>query len=194
MRLRTMRLGAVLLTALPLLAQDRTLDHAIDTQRSTITVHVGKAGLLSAAAHNHTIDAPIESGTVRQSIPSHIEFTVETAKMKLRPDPKIDSKTQATIQAHMEELVLETKKYSEIRFRSSRVDKVAEGEWKVEGELSLHGVTKPVALVAKWAGDCWTTHTILKQTDFGITPITVAGGVIKVKNELELDARIFAVP
>jgi len=30
-------------------------DIAIDIQRSTITIHVGKAGLLSVAGHDHTI-------------------------------------------------------------------------------------------------------------------------------------------
>jgi threonine dehydratase len=34
----------------PLVAQEKAQEMAIDTQRSTITVHVGKSGLLSAAA------------------------------------------------------------------------------------------------------------------------------------------------
>ena len=44
-------------------------DTAIDVQRSTITIHVGKAGLLSAAGHDHWINAPISSGTIRESAP-----------------------------------------------------------------------------------------------------------------------------
>jgi polyisoprenoid-binding protein YceI len=164
---------------------------AIDTQRSTITIHVGKTGLLSAAAHEHTIDAPIASGTIRESGAPHIEFTVETAKMTVRPDPKFDAKTQATIQTDMDEMTLETKKFPQITFRSSRIEKVADGQWKVDGDLSLHGVSKPVSLTVKQTGDSYTTHTVLKQTDFGIKPITVGGGMIKVKNEVEIDFQIF---
>lgn len=52
-------------------------DKAIDTQHSTITIHVGNSGLPSAAAHDHTVEAPISSGT-------------------LRPDPKVDPKTELT--------------------------------------------------------------------------------------------------
>ena len=166
-------------------------DTAIDVQRSTITIHVGKAGLFSAAGHDHTISAPISSGAIQESADPHVEFTVETAKMTVQPDPKVDAKTQAEIQKDMEEMTLETKKFPEITFRSSRIEKLADGQWKVEGDLSLHGVTKPVSLTVKRTGDSYTAHTVLKQTNFGIKPISVGGGLIKVKDEVDIDFTIF---
>jgi hypothetical protein len=187
MRRNVLFLSTALLAVVPLFGQDR----AIDTRRSTITIHVGKSGLLSAAAHNHSINAPIASGTMREAAPPHIEFTVETAKMTVEPDPKIDAKDQATIQMHMEDMTLETKKFPEIAFRSSHIDKLPSGDWKVDGDLTLHGVTKPVSLTVKQTGDSYTTHTALKQTDFGIQPISIGGGMIKVKNEVEIDFQIF---
>jgi polyisoprenoid-binding protein YceI len=187
----SLTLCAAVVAAVPLLAQEKAQEMAIDTQRSTITIHVGKTGLLSAAAHEHTIDAPISSGTIRESAAPHIEFTVETAKMTVRPDPKLDAKSQAAVQTDMDEMTLETKKFPQITFRSSRIEKVADGQWKVDGDLSLHGVSKPVSLTVKQTGDSYTTHTVLKQTDFGIKPITVGGGMIKVKNEVEIDFQIF---
>ena len=187
----SLTLCAAVVAAVPLVAQEKAREMAIDTQRSTITIHVGKSGLLSAAAHDHTINAPISFGTIRESAAPHIEFTVETAKMTVRPDPKIDAKTQATIQTDMEEMTLETKKFPEIAFRSSRIEKVTDGQWKVDGDLSLHGVSKPVSLTVKQTGDSYTSRTVLKQTDFGIKPISVGGGMIKVKNEVEIDFQIF---
>jgi polyisoprenoid-binding protein YceI len=166
-------------------------DTGIDVQRSTITIHVGKAGLLSAAGHDHLISAPLSSGTIRESPAPHVEFTIQTAKMTVQPDPKIDAKTQATIQKDLEEMTLETKNFPEITFRSSRIDKLAEGQWKVEGDLSLHGITKPVSLTVKRTGDSYAAHTVLKQTNFGIKPISIAGGTIKVKDEVEIDFQIF---
>ena len=95
------------------------------------------------------------------------------------------------IRGHLnEDLTLEAKKYPQIVFRSSRIEKLPSGDWKVDGDLTLHGVTKPVSLTVKQTGDEFTTHTVLKQTDFGIKPIVVAGGVIKVNNEIELDFQI----
>lgn len=181
-------LSLILLNAVTLFGQGR----AIDTQRSKITIHVGKTGLLSGAAHNHTVDAPIASGTIRESAPQEVEFTVEAAKMTVEPDPKIDAKDQATIQTHMEDMTLEAKKYPEIMFRSTHIKKSSSGEWKVDGDLTLHGVTRPVSLTVKQTGDEYITHTVLKQTDFGIRPISIGGGMIKVKNEIELDFQIFA--
>jgi polyisoprenoid-binding protein YceI len=163
----------------------------IDVQRSTITVHVGKGGMLSAAGHEHWISAPISSGNIRESPDPHVEFTVATAKMAVKPDPKVDAKTQAVIQKDMEEMTLETTTFHEIAFRSSRIEKLADGQWKVDGNLSLHGVTKPVSLSVKRAGESYNAHIVLKQTDFGIKPITVGGGMIKVKNEVEIDFQIF---
>jgi len=166
-------------------------DMPIDVDRSTITIHVDKAGLFSAAGHEHWVSAPITSGTIRETPSGSVEFTVQTAKMAVKPDPKVDAKTQAQIQKDMEDLTLETKKFPQITFRSSRVDKAGDGQWKVTGDLSLHGVTKPVSLSVKRTGDAYTAHTALKQTDFAIKPVSVGGGLVKVKNEVDIDFQIF---
>jgi hypothetical protein len=55
---------AVLGIGVGLAAAAAEQETAIDTQRSSITIHVGKAGILSAAAHEHWVNAPIASGTV----------------------------------------------------------------------------------------------------------------------------------
>jgi len=189
MTLNAAKFGAVLATFVAMgAAQD------IDPQRSVVTVHVGKSGLLSSAGHDHWVNAPISSGKIRESPEPSVEFTIETAKMTVKPDPKVDEKTQAQIQKDMEEMTLQPGKFPTIVFRSSRIQKLQEGEWKVEGELSLHGVTKPVILTVKRTGDSYSAHTILKQTDFGIKPVSVGGGMIKAKNEVEIDFQIFTRP
>src|ERR1051326_5604401 len=170
-------------------------ERAIDVQRSTITVHVGKAGLFSAAGHEHWVSAPISSGTIRETPPASVEFNAQTAKMAVKPDPKVDAKTQAQIQKDMEDLTLETRKFPQITFRSSRVDsranKSGDGQWEVTGDFSLHGVTKPISLTVKRTGEAYTAHTVLKQADFGIKPVSVGGGLVKVKNEVDIDFQIF---
>jgi polyisoprenoid-binding protein YceI len=192
MSLSLANLGSVFFVAVGVAAAQ---DMAIDAERSTITIHVEKAGLFSAAGHEHWVSAPISSGTIRESPSASVEFTVQTAKMTVKPDPKVDAKTQAEIQKDMEDLTLETKKFPQITFRSShidpRVNKTGDGQWNVTGDLSLHGVTKPVILVVKRAGEAYSAHTVLKQTDFGIKPVSVGGGLVKVKNEVEIDFQIF---
>ena len=170
-----------------LVAQEKPLD----VQRSTITIHVGKAGLFSVAGHEHWVEAPISSGIIGESAPAHVEFRVDAAKMQVKPDPKVDAKTQSEIQQDMQEKTLESAKYPEIVFRSSRVEKQAQAQWRVEGALTLHGATKPITISVMRSGDAYTGRTTLRQSDFGIKPITAAGGTIKVKNELAIEFRIF---
>jgi len=188
MSLSVAKLGCALVAVISVAAAQ---DMAIDVERSTITIHVDKAGLFSAAGHEHWVSAPISSGTIRESPSPFVEFTVQTAQMTVKPDPKVDAKTQAEIQKDMEDLTLETKRFPQITFRSSTVTKAGDGQWKVEGALLLHGVTKPVSLAVKRTGDAYTARTVLKQTDFAIKPVSVGGGLIKVKNEVEIDFKIF---
>ena len=169
-------------------------DKVIDVQRSTITIHVFKAGLFSVAGHEHWVSAPVSSGTFNESGTPRVEFKVQTARMTVKPDPKVDSKTQAQIQKDMEEMTLEIAKYPEIAFRSSRIEAAAGGEWKVEGTLTLHGVTKSLTVNVKRTGEAYSGHATIKQTDFGIKPITVGGGLVKVKNEVDIDFEVFAQP
>ena len=187
MRLSGLKLCAVAAAALSLSAQEK----AIDTQRSTITIHVGKAGLLSAAAHEHWVSAPIASGVIDETGAARVEFKVLSAKMTVKPDPKIDTKTEGQIQKDMEEMTLDIARYPEIAFRSTRVEKIAEGLFKVDGVLTLHGAAKPVSVVVKREGESYTGHTVIKQTDFGIKPISLGGGMVKIKDPLDIDFQIF---
>jgi polyisoprenoid-binding protein YceI len=183
-------LPILIATLVPLAAQNRD----IDIQRSTITIHVGKAGLLSAAGHEHWVNAPISSGAIDDSSAPRVTFTVETAKMRVQPDPKVDPKTEAQIQKDMEDMTLETARYRKIAFQSSHIEKASEGEWLVDGALSLHGVSKPIRINVRRAGDAYTGRTVLKQTDFGIKPVSVGGGTIRVKNEIEIEFKIYTRP
>jgi hypothetical protein len=194
MRLSVLRLWVTLATVFPILSQERPRESAIDIQRSTITIHVGKAGLFSAAAHEHWVNAPIASGAIGEAGLLRVEFKVQSAQLMVKPDPKVDTKTHNMIQSDMAELTLETAKYPEIDFRSTHVEKIAEGLFKVDGTLTLHGVSKLVSVNVKREGDSYTGHTVIKQTDFGIKPISLGGGLIRIKDPLDIDFQIYSSP
>jgi hypothetical protein len=50
----------------------------------------------------------------------------------------------------------------------------------------LHGQSRLIRAEVDYAGGAYTGSSTIKQTDFGINPVSVAGGVVKVKNELEI--------
>ena len=163
-------------------------DIPIDVDHSTITIHVGKTGLLSAAGHEHWVNAPIARGFIRESEP-HVEFTVNTRAMTVKPDPKVDAATQEQIQKDMQETVLETGKFPRISFASLKVERAGEG-WRVEGLLTLHGVSKTITLTVTKDGNAYISRTTLKQTDYGIKPVSAGAGMVKVKDQVDLEFRI----
>ena len=80
--------------------------------RSKITVHVGKAGLFSAAGHEHEVSAPIAEGAMDE-VGGNIWFRVEAAKLMVFPE-----KDQVQVQSTMQQSLLKSAKFAEIRFES----------------------------------------------------------------------------
>jgi polyisoprenoid-binding protein YceI len=154
---------------------------------------VGKAGLFSAASHEHWVSAPISAGELSDSGRQSVRFVVDARSMRVKPDQKVDAKDEAEIQDTMQRRVLESEKYPQVQFRSSNVSTLTEGSWKISGTLTLHGVTKPLSVDAKREGDAYTGNVTVKQTDFGIQPVSIAGGAVKVKNELEIHFEVYAI-
>jgi hypothetical protein len=167
--------------AAPAIGQPR----AIDTGRSVMTVHVYKAGLLSAFGHDHDISAPA-AGTVDVA-GRGVELHVEAAALRVQ-DAKVSDKDRAEIQATMlGSAVLDAVHYPEIRFRSTSAESGGSGAWKVAGELTLHGETRAVSMdvhekEGHYAGTCR-----LDITNFGIKPFKAAGGAVRVKDTVEIE-------
>jgi len=70
---------------------------------------------------------------------------------------------------------------------------VPRGVWGVSGDLTLHGVTRRVSVDVIREDNAYVGTTRIKQTEFGIQPIKIGGGVVKVKDELEIHFKVFTV-
>lgn len=175
----------------------------IDVEHSSITVHVLRAGVFGFTGDNHEVNAPISKGKLDEAGGS-IEFEVETAKMKVL-DPKMDPAKRAQVQEKMlGPEVLDSAHYPLIEFSSTSVKADKIGHWTVTGNLKLHGTLRPVTLAVTGPPDevgaagakakvrHYQGSTTLKQSVFGIKPISVAGGTVKVRDELKIDFDIVA--
>lgn len=159
----------------------------IDSARSTITVRAYKSGFLSAFGHDHEIQAPIESGEVNGADGPSVELRVAAHRLRVL-DPEASEKTRAQIQETMEgDKVLNVTGFPEIRFQSTAVEAKGSNHWIVRGTLALHGKERPVAVDVTLKGEHYRGSATLKQTDFGITPVTVAGGTVRVKDEVKVE-------
>jgi len=107
----------------------------------------------------------------------------------------VSEKERAEIQQTMlGPKVLDSGQFPEIQFRSTAVERTGDGRWTVTGDLKLHGQTRPVKLAVQAQNGHYQGSAQLKQKDFGIEPITVGGGTVKVKNELRVEFDIVAKP
>ena len=178
-------LAACLVASISTWAEDPGV-HAMDAAKSTMTVRVFKSGLFAAFGHEHEISAPIERGSFHEDNPS-VELAVDARKLRVM-DKDVGDKDRAEIQETMlGPKVLDTQQFREIRFRSTQVDRLGDGKWLVHGDLTLHGQTRPVQVKVEGQNGRYRGSAELKQKDFGITPVTVAGGTVKVKNEVRIE-------
>jgi polyisoprenoid-binding protein YceI len=162
---------------------------AIDTEHSVLTVRVYKAGAFSAFGHEHSIRAPIQNGSFDEDKRS-VEFVVDTRTLRV-VDSDVSDKDRANIQNTMlGPKVLDSARFHEIRFHSTQVSRASENRWTVQGDLSLHGQTNSVKVDVERQDGRYRGSARLRQSEFGITPVTVAGGTIKVKDEVRVEFEI----
>jgi polyisoprenoid-binding protein YceI len=98
---------------------------------------------------------------------------------------------------------LDVEKYPHIVFKSASVQRTDDG-FTVNGNLTIHGVTKPVALAVEYAGrvkDPWggerigfSARTSINRKDFGLTwNVMLEAGGVTVADKVEIAIEVEAV-
>ena len=177
--------------------------YKINAGQSRFTVRAFVGGLLSGVAgHDHTIAIRDFSGTAAFTYgsvtPASLQFTVKADSLAVTD--KVSESDRNKIQATMRNDVLDVNSYPEITFKSTSVTatRVEEGKYqtRIAGDLTLHGTTRALAfnaLVTFYETRLEAEGQFaLRQTEYGIRPVSVAGGTIKVKDELKFSFNIVA--
>jgi polyisoprenoid-binding protein YceI len=177
--------------------------YVVDPARSTVSVHVGRAGLFGFAGHEHLVTATRIEGEIRAD-PAHVEgssvaLTFETAALQVssRGEPPQDvPKVQARM---LGPDVLDAARFPTVTFHSTgaegRETRKDTYDLRVTGTLTLHGVERTVVLPVRvvLSGGTLRAHgaLALRQTDYGIKPVSV-GGLVKVKDAVSIEFTIVA--
>lgn len=177
--------------------------YRIDAGQSRFTVRALVGGLLSSVAgHDHTIEIRDFSGTAvftyGSVTPASLQFTVKADSLAVAD--KVSESDRNKIQTTMRNEVLDVGNHPEITFKSTDINatRVEEGKYqaKITGDLTLHGTTRAItipALVTFYATSLQAEGQFtLRQTAYGIKPVSVAGGTVKVKDELKFSFNIVA--
>jgi polyisoprenoid-binding protein YceI len=176
--------------------------YVIDSRASRFTVEAFATGLLARMGHNPIIGIRDFSGEM-QFNPDKLEaggfrLVIKSASLSVQND--ISDKDLREIERLMNQEVLETAKYPEIAYESTNISVTKMAEMlcsaTINGKLTMHGVTRNQTIVVRVAllgsmlrasGDF-----TLDQTDYNIKLVSVAGGALKLKDELKFSFEMVA--
>jgi len=177
--------------------------YLVDAGRSTFTLQAFSTGILSAFGHNPRIAIREIKGDVQFSLAdgvvsdTHVHIAIDPRSLEVIDD--ISDKDRREIQRQMYDEVLEVERYREIDYDCPRVTIDGSGDQfsaTLSGELTLHGETHLLAVPARVSitGDTLKASGgfAVSQRQFGIAPVTVAGGAIKLKDEVKCTFNIVA--
>jgi YceI-like domain len=166
--------------------------HNIDTQKSTLTAHVGKAGVFSGLKHECEVRAPIHSGTADTGSSPAVELHLDARALRVigMDEPEKD---RAEVQKTMlGPEVLDSEQHQEIVFKSTGAEPAGPGRWTLRGNLTLRGQTRPVTAQVTLKDGHYTGEATVKLTDFGIKPPGKAG--VRAKDEVKVAFDILLAP
>ena len=175
----------------------------IDAGRSTFTVQAFSTGVLSVFGHNPKIAIRDLQGEVQFAASGgkleDVQLHVRIGAASLQVIDDISDKDRREIQRQMYDEVLEVARFPEIVYECSEATASGSGDryWAtLNGELTLHGETHPQSVSARVVitGDTLRAsgEFSVKQSEYAISPVTVAGGAIKLKDEIKCTFDIVA--
>ncbi len=170
--------------------------YSLGGNSGNLHVYTFKEGLLSKLAHDLLIgitnfkvnlDVP-EAGFTSGSLELEIEANSLKVICALKDGERTDAlkeKDIADIEKDMAGKVLHPDKYPTANFRSKAIQE-KDGGYKINGDLSLHGVTKSIDFDINTNSENLKGMITLLQKDYGIKPFKAMMGTLKIKNEINI--------
>jgi polyisoprenoid-binding protein YceI len=182
--------------------QEVAMRYVVKSAISKFTVQAFAGGLLSSFGHNPVIVISSYSGEINLQEDdverSSLQLTLQADSLRVASE--MSDKDRREIERFINEQVLQVEQYPTIVFASSRMSasKTGEGQYwgALSGDLTMRGVTHGLTVQTRISitGDVLRAsgNFSVLQSDYGIAPISVAGGSLKVKDELKFAFDIVA--
>ena len=171
--------------------------------KSPLRIEVGKGGAFGfVAGHTHEVEGKIQGRVTADPgdlAHAEIQLTIRTTELRVSGKGEPPEDVPKVQERMLGPDVLDVARFPEITFRSTSVavDSGRRENLTVTGDLTLHGRTKQVTTPVRVRIDgtsLTATGTLtVKQTDFGIKPVSV-GGVVNVKDALTIHFTVTAAP
>ena len=174
--------------------------HCIQPGRGYFRIHAGTAGIFGGLGHEHSIEARKVTGCamIDSNDVAHSSVKLEFPTADIRViDPGESEKDRAEVQKTMETQVLRVSEYPKVTFESTGVEpNGALNRLRLRGNLTIRGKTVGVIIPLMVTRLSDGTYRAIgeykfKQSSFLIKPISLAGGAVKVKDELQTEFELF---
>jgi polyisoprenoid-binding protein YceI len=178
-----------------MLVKDGLAHFAIDARASLFTVQAFASGIVAVVAHSPKFAIRDVVGNM-EFVPgsmqkASIQLTINISSLEIMDE--VTSADRREIERIMFDEVLEKTIYPRVEYKSSRVTASKTGEnmhrVNVAGDLTLHGITRGMGLDAQVVAGEDTIRAqgsfSLMQSDYGLKVASVAGGTLKLKDELK---------
>jgi len=175
----------------------------VDSRESLVVIEVRRSGSLARLGHDHVVASREVVGYVAPD-EGRADLVVALARLgvdepALRAEAGLDTQPSESdiegTRANMLEKVLEAEKFPFALIGVSGAN-ARRGEVSLSVAITLHGHMRTLQVPAQIEADAEkvsvTGRLSFDQTDFGITPYSLLGGAIAVKNGVELRFRIRA--
>lgn len=176
--------------------------YRIDAARSLITITVRRGGALARFGHDHVIASRSVAGFVApQAGRADLHFrldqlTVDEAALRSAAglDTQPDQEAIDGTRTNMLRRVLDADRHPLVLLHAQRIPG---DRSRLQLTVTLHGVARSLAVPVRLEESASVIKAsgqfTLRQTDFGITPMSVMGGAMTVQDPMELQFTLVAV-
>lgn len=170
---------------------------SFDASGAECFVYTFKEGLLSPIAHDLRLKVTRFSVTVDDA-KTRVEATFDAASLIVDTPMKDGAENPSAlspadkhkIAEQIRDDVLHASRHPEVTFRSSSLTERTDGGYDFAGELSLHGVTRPLSGSTRLDSGRQSLELVLHQPDFGITPYKAMLGTLKIQSDVRVRLRL----
>ena len=168
---------------------------------SLVTITVRRGGPLARIGHDHVVATRQLEGFVdAEAGRTELRFRLDQLTVDepaLRKEAGLDTQPSADAvdgtRRNMFSKVLQADAYPWVVVRAAFVPGARD---LLQAAITLHGVTRAYQVPVQWRAEAGTLRAdgafVVKQSDFGMTPYSVLGGAMAVKDELELKFAVSA--
>ena len=156
-----------------------------DASTAECLVYTFREGLLAAVGHDLCLR--VTSFSIEIGDGDAIVGRFDAASLRVTGD--VSPADARKIERDAAGEVLAARRFPTVEFRSSRV--VRDGERaRIDGTLTLRGVTRPLAVDAVADAAAWRAEVRLDQRDFGIKPFSAMLGALRVRADVRVAIRV----